>query len=70
MSVAPARRRRLPQAPEYKALFGARATSTLAVYEHHHDHTHLPDGRVKHADGNHPISAIRTTHISTIIQLT
>lgn len=37
--------------PEYKALFGARAASTLAVYEHHHDHTHLPDGRVRHADG-------------------
>ena len=36
---------------EYKALFGARAASTLAVYEHHHDHTHLPDGRVRHADG-------------------
>ena len=37
--------------PEYKALFGARAASTLAVYEHRHDHTHLPDGRVRHADG-------------------
>ena len=37
--------------PEYKALFGARAASALAVYEHSHDHTHLPDGRVKHADG-------------------
>ena len=36
---------------EYQALFGARATPTLAVYEHHHDHTHLPDGSVKHADG-------------------
>ena len=36
---------------EYQALFGARATPTLAVYEHHHDHTHLPDGRVEHADG-------------------
>ena len=36
---------------EYKALFGARAASSLAVYEHHHDHTHLPDGRVRHADG-------------------
>ncbi|WP_420407529.1 ATP-binding cassette domain-containing protein [Hoeflea sp.] len=36
---------------EYKALFGARAASTLAVYEHHHDHTHLPDGRVRHRDG-------------------
>ena len=38
--------------PEYKALFGARAASTLAVYEHSHDHTHLPDGRVRHADGS------------------
>ncbi len=37
---------------EYKALFGARATATLALYEHHHDHTHLPDGRVRHADGS------------------
>lgn len=36
---------------EYKALFGARAASTLAVYEHHHDHTHMPDGRVRHGDG-------------------
>ena len=38
--------------PEYRALFGARAAPTLAVYEHHHDHTHLPDGRVRHADGS------------------
>ncbi|MFK7966272.1 MAG: ATP-binding cassette domain-containing protein [Burkholderiaceae bacterium] len=37
---------------EYKALFGGRAASTLAVYEHQHDHTHLPDGRVRHADGS------------------
>lgn len=37
---------------EYKALFGARAASTLAVYEHSHDHTHLPDGRVQHSDGS------------------
>lgn len=36
---------------QYKALFGGHATSTLAVYQHHHDHTHLPDGRVRHADG-------------------
>lgn len=36
---------------EYKALFGARAAPTLAVYEHHHDHTHLPDGRVQQSDG-------------------
>ncbi len=42
---------------EYKALFGARAASALALYEHHHDHTHLPDGRVQHGDAeaaDHP----------------
>lgn len=37
---------------EYKALFGARAATALAVYEHSHDHIHLPDGRVQHADGS------------------
>ncbi len=37
--------------PEYRTLFGSRAASTLALYEHHHDHTHLPDGRIQHADG-------------------
>lgn len=37
--------------PEYRTLFGARAASTLALYEHHHDHVHQPDGRVRHADG-------------------
>lgn len=35
---------------EYKALFGARAASTLAVYQHSHEHTHLPDGRVRHGE--------------------
>ncbi len=38
--------------PEYKALFGVRAMSGLAVYEHKHDHEHLPDGRVLHSDGS------------------
>lgn len=37
--------------PEYQRLFGEWAAAGLAVYEHHHDHTHLPDGRVQHADG-------------------
>ncbi len=37
---------------EYKALFGARAASGLAIYEHSHDHEHLPDGRVRHKDGS------------------
>jgi zinc transport system ATP-binding protein len=36
---------------EYKRLFGARALDALAIYDHQHDHTHLPDGRVQHADG-------------------
>ncbi|MDW3204861.1 MAG: metal ABC transporter ATP-binding protein [Alphaproteobacteria bacterium] len=38
--------------PAYRALFGARAAASIAVYAHHHDHTHLPDGRVRHADGS------------------
>jgi zinc transport system ATP-binding protein len=38
--------------PEYMRLFGSRAVGPLAVYEHHHDHTHLPDGRVLHSDGS------------------
>jgi len=37
--------------PEYRNLFGARASEAVALYRHHHDHTHLPDGRVRHADG-------------------
>ena len=40
------------RSPEYQKLFGARAGQTLAFYSHHHDHTHLPDGRVLHADGS------------------
>jgi len=39
------------ESPEYRELFGSRASNTLAVYEHAHDHTHLPDGSVRHADG-------------------
>ena len=37
--------------PAYHMLFGLRAAPALAVYRHDHDHTHLPDGRVRHADG-------------------
>jgi zinc transport system ATP-binding protein len=36
----------------FKQLFSKHAASELAVYEHRHDHTHLPDGRVRHADGS------------------
>ena len=37
--------------PEYRRLFGPRAERTLAIYQHEHDHTHMPDGRVRFADG-------------------
>lgn len=40
------------RSPEYMNLFGRAAGRTLAVYSHSHDHTHLPDGRVQHADGS------------------
>lgn len=36
---------------EYRALFGERAAQTLAFYQHNHAHVHLPDGRIRHADG-------------------
>jgi len=39
------------RSPEYLALFGTRAAATLAIYQHDHDHTHLPDGRIREADG-------------------
>ena len=35
----------------FRDLFGS-AAAGLAVYAHEHDHTHLPDGRVRHADGS------------------
>ena len=40
------------ESAEYRQLFGDRAAGALAVYQHRHDHTHLPDGRVRHADGS------------------
>lgn len=39
------------QSSDYMKLFGGNARA-LAVYNHSHDHTHLPDGRVRHADGS------------------
>lgn len=38
------------ESSEYRSLFGARGG--IALYDHHHDHTHLPDGRVLHQDGS------------------
>jgi zinc transport system ATP-binding protein len=40
------------QSEEYQRLFGGRGAAALALYRHHHDHTHLPDGRVLHEDGS------------------
>ncbi len=37
--------------PQYLELFGPKAAEALAIYRHRHDHVHLPDGRVRHADG-------------------
>lgn len=34
--------------PDYRTLFGKE--SSLAFYRHHHDHTHLPDGSIRHVD--------------------
>ena len=47
--------------PEYMRLFGGHTAGQLAVYQHDHDHIHLPDGTVQHADGSisdhcHPAS--------------
>ena len=36
--------------PEYLKLFGKGAAQDLAIYTHHHDHTHLADGTVCHHD--------------------
>ena len=33
--------------PEFRALFGERAAASLAIYQHRHDHEHLPDGSIK-----------------------
>ncbi|MCC0016983.1 MAG: zinc ABC transporter ATP-binding protein ZnuC [Rhodobiaceae bacterium] len=43
--------RAVAEDPAYRKLFGDRPIEALAIYQHHHDHTHLPDGRVRHADG-------------------
>lgn len=37
--------------PDYARLFGPQPGEAIAFYRHRHDHTHLPDGRVRHADG-------------------
>jgi zinc transport system ATP-binding protein len=36
--------------PEYLRLFGPRGAAELAVYTHHHDHSHAPSGEVVPAE--------------------
>ena len=38
----------IADSPDYHTLFGK--DSALALYRHHHDHTHLPDGSIRHVD--------------------
>ncbi|RNF35368.1 metal ABC transporter ATP-binding protein [Paracoccus methylarcula] len=40
-------------APEYRALFGAEARGTLALYRHHHDHDHDHDHGPQHDCAEH-----------------
>jgi zinc transport system ATP-binding protein len=40
------------QHPEYLSLFGKAGADKLAIYTHHHDHTHHPDGKIEHLEGN------------------
>ena len=39
--------------PEYLKLFGKSAAQDLAIYTHHHDHTHRADGSVRHNNVHH-----------------
>jgi zinc transport system ATP-binding protein len=53
--------REVAEAPEYLRLFGPRAAGTVAIYRHHHDHTHGLHGEV--VDGHsHPHGHGQTDH--------
>ncbi|MBL8630811.1 MAG: metal ABC transporter ATP-binding protein [Rhodospirillaceae bacterium] len=39
--------------PEFLRMFGPTGAGTLAVYTHHHDHEHAPDGHVVHEHQHH-----------------
>ncbi len=49
------------RSPEYLRLFGERAASTLAIYQHHHDHEHHDDGCVT-AEGHKHVHAHEGGH--------
>ncbi len=38
--------KQIAQNPQYQQLFGGHSPETLAIYQHHHDHTHELDGCV------------------------
>jgi zinc transport system ATP-binding protein len=38
---------------EFQNLFGVRGAQALAIYQHHHDHSHAPDGRIIPEDHSH-----------------
>lgn len=38
--------RAVSESPQYRSLFGERGARAFGLYTHHHDHAHLPDGRV------------------------
>ncbi len=44
--------REVAEAPEYLRLFGPRAAGTVAIYRHHHDHTHGLGGKVVGSGGD------------------
>jgi len=48
--------------PEYLKLFGGRAASALAIYQHHHDHVHHDDGCVVGAEAGHEHKGHRHGH--------
>jgi zinc transport system ATP-binding protein len=39
--------------PEFLRLFGPTGAGTLALYKHHHDHEHAPDGKAVPSGHNH-----------------
>lgn len=39
--------------PEYLKLFGKGVAQDLAIYKHHHDHTHLADGSIEQSGPDH-----------------
>lgn len=47
--------------PEFRALFGAAVADQLALYHHHHDHVHQPDGGVVPL-GEEPESHVGENH--------